>query len=87
MDSTVKPGAYTNTFNVILVGNVVNYSITYNDTVVSNMPVDVLGTADSSGSVTISSITPTRDGYTFTGWCDQAPTITSNVYTCDGTTY
>ena len=84
IDSTTKVGSYANTYTIRLVANTVPYTITYNDNVVSNMPVDTIGNA-SSTTVPISSTTPTRAGYIFKGWCSTTPTDGGSV--CPGTTY
>ena len=88
VDYTVKTGTYrNNTFVVQLVSNAIPYTITYVDNVVGSMPVDIISAAEGS-TVPVSSNTPTRDGYTFVGWCTVAPTINSNgTDTCSGTTY
>ncbi len=78
-------GSYSNTFVFTVTANPTPYKITYNknttDTV-SNMPSNVNSTT--SGNVTISSNTPTRDGYNFKGWCTVA---TADGASCTGTSY
>ena len=83
IDQTIPFGSYTNTFEVLLVANAIPYTIVYNDGVVSDMPVDV-DTTSMTSSVTISSNTPVRDGYTFGGWCTVQ--VADNE-SCTGTTY
>ena len=84
VDLSTKLGTYENTsFIVRLVSNAVPYSITYVDNVVSTMPVDIVGNAEGT-TVTISSNTPTRPGYSFLGWCTVSPTInTDGTDTCN----
>lgn len=60
-----------------------NYSVTYHDNFVSNMPVDE-NSATLSPSVTLPATTPTRDGFQFKGWCT---TLTADGGTCSGTSY
>lgn len=87
VDSTVKMDSYSNTYNVLLVSNAIPYTITYNDGVVSNMPVDVNSTSETT-SVAISNLVPVREGHTFLGWCTVAPTTINNIDTCvNGTVY
>ena len=83
IDQTIPFGSYSNTFEVLLVANAIPYTIVYNDGVVSDMPVDV-DTTSMTSSVTISSNTPVRDGYTFGGWCTVQ--VADNE-SCTGTTY
>ena len=86
VDSTTKMGAYSNTYNVILVNNAIPYTITYIDSIIGSMPTDVDSTSESE-TVYISGNTPTRSGYTFNGWCTVAPTRSTLTDTCSGTTY
>ena len=87
VDTSTSIGTYSNTYIVTLVGNAVPYTITYIDNTVANFPVDV-SDKTSDSTVNISSNTPTRDGYTFLGWCSTTPTINTNgTDTCSGTTY
>ena len=51
--------------------------IAYIDNIVESMPANVTGTTDGN-TVAISSSAPTRDGYTFIGWCPATVTINSN---------
>lgn len=90
IDTTVPVGTYQNTFIIAAVGNLVNYSITYNanagaDTV-TNMPAQNPQTGAVSGSETsinLDSATPARTGYYFLGWCAQA----TNGATCPGSVF
>ena len=87
--SSTPAGSYTNSFTLSAVANPVTYSITYNknttDTV-SNMPSTQSGTIGST-DIKLSSSTPTRDHYTFQGWCTTTPTTSNGVDSCSGTTY
>ena len=86
VDSSVKTGAYTNNFVVKLVANAIPYTITYVDDITSNMPIDI-DTTSPDTTITISSNTPTRNGYTFNGWCTVLSTTNANgTDTCSGTT-
>ena len=64
----------------------INYSITYNDGVVTDMPTDLSSTSISS-SVTLSSNTPAWDKHNFLGWCSGTITNTDGIDSCSGTTY
>ena len=83
IDQTIPFGSYSNTFEVLLVANAIPYTIVYNDGVVSDMPVDV-DTTSMTNKIRISNNTPTRDGYTFNGWCTVR--VADNE-SCTGTTY
>ena len=54
---------------------------------VSNMPSSQSGTANTVRKPTLSSNTPTREHYSFLGWCDTQPTSSNGVDSCSGTTY
>jgi len=77
VDTTATMGSYSNTFVLYATANAIPYTITYLDNVVSSMPTDVSSETEDS-SVTISSNTPTRNGYTFIGWCTVTPTHNAN---------
>ena len=86
--STQVAGTYTNTINFIGVGKVVTatYTLTYNgnDADTGTTPTAQSGST-TDGIITLSEATPTRDGYTFKGWCDTDNS--SDPTTCTGTTY
>ena len=94
---TSSAGAVTSLILMLLLGvmlvNTVSgasYSITYNDSVISDMPADEAGTT--SGSVPLSSNTPTSIERRFTGWClgtssSSNITTTGGVDSCSSTTY
>ena len=68
-----------------------SYSISYNDSVVGNMPTDTNGRTSGS-SVLLASNIPTLAEYRFIGWClgtssSSSITTTSGVDSCSGTTY
>ena len=86
IDSSVKIGSYSNTYNVVMVANAIPYTITYEGNVVSNMPADENGTTSSS-TVALSSKVPVRTGYTFLGWCAGTVTNTDGIDSCSGATY
>ena len=83
------PGIYNNTFIITAIANGIPYTLTYNknagsDTV-SNMPSNVTDGVSYADTIMLSSVTPTRTGYTFQGWCD---TLTNTTETsCGGTLY
>ena len=64
----------------------INYSITYNDGVVTNMPIDLNSTSVGS-SVTLSSNVPAWDKHNFLGWCSGTITNSDGIDSCSGTTY
>jgi len=64
----------------------INYSITYNDGVVTNMPTDLSSTSIGS-NVTLSSNTPAWDKHNFLGWCSGTITNSDGIDSCSGTTY
>ena len=64
----------------------INYSITYDDGVVSNMPTDLSSTSVGS-SVTLSSNVPAWNKHNFLGWCSGTITNSDGIDSCSGTTY
>lgn len=96
--NVAKPsGEYTNIINFVMVAKVLttNYTLNYlpndgnNGADVSNMPnpATLSGTITENTNLTLSSATPTRNGYTFAGWCDGTVTTTNYNDSCSGTTY
>ena len=90
--ATQVTGTYTNVVNFINVAKIVttNYTINYNANVgttgdaVTNMPTTPQTGTTTSGAVTLPTNVPTRDGYSFKGWCDVDNS--SDQSTCsDGT--
>ena len=60
------------------------YSITYDDNVVTDMPVDSSGKTHDS-TVSLANSTPLRIGYRFLGWCNSIPTTTNGTDSCPNT--
>ena len=88
-DYNLSSGTYENTFNITAVANPVAYTITYNkntEDTVENMPENQSGSIEDT-DITIPNTTPTREHYTFQGWCDVTPTTDNGVDSCSGTTY
>ncbi|MBR3254023.1 InlB B-repeat-containing protein [Candidatus Saccharibacteria bacterium] len=85
IDQTIPFGSYSNTFEVLLVANAIPYTIIYNDSVIGNMPVDV-DTTSATSNINLSDKVPTRQGYTFNGWCTTA-VGNNGTGSCSGTTY
>lgn len=83
VNNTQPIGTYANTFDIMMVSNGIEYSITYRNTKVSNMPEDTAGETEAS-TITLASETPTRDGYNFLGWCTVQPAVDGS---CSGTSY
>lgn len=86
-------GVYSNdTFVIEYVANPVNYSVTYNENTGDGEAEDMpspLTQADavSSTGILLSEAVPTRTGYTFGGWCDEAPSAINGIQICGGTVY
>ncbi len=84
-NNSTAEGTYTSTITIAVTGNPTPYTITYDanttDTV-SGMPSNV-STSSANETVTLSSNSPTRDGYTFKGWCSVA----TSDENCSGTSY
>ena len=81
-------GTYSKAYTITAVVNNPQYSITYdanagNDTV-TGMPSNVSVTPSSTGTVTLSSDTPTRSNYTFLGW-DTSSSATTPTYATGNT--
>ena len=86
---TLPEGTYENTFNITAVANPVAYTIKYNkntEDTVTNLPETQTGDVENT-SIYIPNNTPSRDHYTFLGWCTTTPTTTNYTDSCSGTTY
>jgi len=90
-DFSTPAGTYSNTFVVQAVGRPVMYAINYLDTTDDDTVADLPETDSSSTSTAINFVldpnSPTREGYTFIGWCDGTVNHANTPSTCDGTTY
>ena len=96
VDADTVAGSYKTTLSFTAVTNANTYSITFNpgsassDASLTNMPSPNPQTgaleSGSSTSITLSSSTPTRTGYSFLGWCSVAPTTSNNTDSCTNTT-
>ncbi len=84
---TQDAGNYTNTFIITAVGNQIDYSVSYTDesSASSDIPASVENKTDQL-YITLSSTIPTREGYTFQGWCTTS-TGADGTNPCTGTTY
>ena len=99
VDNTMPTGAYSGVFVYRTIANDIGYVIYYNENTedqVDNMPdpnpeeaTIAGGTTTSESYATLSNNTPTRTGFTFSGWCDVATTEdpTTHNQTCSGNTY
>ena len=88
-DYTQATGTYSKTMTLAATANPSSYSVTYTDNTgtngnkgadVTNLP-DATTSTTSATSITLSSVTPSRTGYAFNGWCDITPTIDSTTGT------
>ena len=87
LEYTQDSGSYTNTFILTAVGNPIDYTVNYNGTGADSGTTP--GAAEDETNltyITLSSVTPTKDGYTFKGWC-TVDTGTDGTNACTGTTY
>ncbi|MBR2725795.1 hypothetical protein IKE87_00790, partial [Candidatus Saccharibacteria bacterium] len=75
--------SYGQTFVLAATGNGYDYHIGYTDDQ-QTLPADQYGNTQSS-TITLSSVTPTKDGWVFKGWCST--TTTSGGTACPGITY
>ena len=96
VNSETPAGSYKVDLNFTAITNANTYSITFNsgsassDASLVSMPSPNPQTgaleSGSSTSITLSSSTPTRTGYSFLGWCSVAPTTSNNTDSCTNTT-
>ncbi len=87
LEYTQDSGNYTNTFILTAVGNPIDYTVNYNGTGADSGTTPGVAEDETNLTyITLSSITPTKDGYTFKGWC-TVDTGTDGTNACTGTTY
>lgn len=86
-------GEYSNTFTIMAIANATPYTITYHENGgdQSSLPANV-NDSSYAETVVLSSTTPTRTGYNFTGWClgtasSSNITTSAGVDSCSSTTY
>ncbi|MBR3249006.1 InlB B-repeat-containing protein [Candidatus Saccharibacteria bacterium] len=84
-DITTAMEAYSNTFVFEVVANATPYKLYYvdNSGEATGMPSDITDGTSATEGITLSSTEPSRDGYTFEGWCS----VTTSSDACTGTTY
>ena len=91
---TQAAGTYSKTMSLVATANPITYSVSYRDNTgdasVTNLPDGIADSATThttttSTEITLSSVTPSRTGYIFAGWCDVAPA--DNGTYCSGNTY
>lgn len=82
-DTETELGAYSHTFVITAVANSPQYSVSYEENagtdIVEDMPSDTSQAISSTGTITLASEIPTRNGYTFMGW-DTDGTATTPTY-------
>ena len=86
-------GEYSNTFTITAIANATPYTITFHENggTASSLPANV-NDSSYAETVVLSSTTPTRTGYNFTGWClgtasSSNITTSAGVDSCSSTTY
>ena len=101
LNASTAAGQYSGVnLTFIATTNLVPYNIQYNagniteGESVTNLPSPDTGNVDPSGTaITVSSTTPSRDGYEFVSWCTVMPTTSGDSDVCtdsntvSGTTY
>ena len=77
--------SYANTFRFIVLANATPYTLTYidNSGEATGMPANITDGESAAEGITLSSTEPSRDGYTFEGWCS----VSTSDDSCSGTTY
>ena len=77
--------SYSNTFTFAVVANATPYTLTYADNSgeATGMPANITDGESATEGITLSSTEPSRDGYTFEGWCS----LSTSSDSCTGVTY
>ncbi len=84
---TQPTGTYSKTVTLTATANQAAYEITYADNTgdtITNLPDKTIG-GTTSTTIPLSTVTPSRTGYVFDGWCSVAPTASGT--SCSGTKY
>ncbi len=81
-DTNTNPDTYSYDFVVSATTNAIDYDVSYENPG-SGIPTRTIGSTTGS-TITLSTETPTMNGYNFAGWCTQSVTPGSS---CTGTTY
>ena len=92
VDYAKSEGVYTNTYALVALANVISYEINFFDTTsdstVTGLPGTESGTDTAIAKYVLPNTTPTREGYTFNGWCLGTVTnVASGDSTCVGDVY
>ncbi len=81
-------GEYTGALNIISVANPAAYIINFDNNATAGEAItdspENIDDATFGSSITLPDNTPTREHYTFTGWCNVTPTNTNGTDACTG---
>ncbi len=80
---TQPTGTYSKTVTLTATANQAAYEITYADNTgdtITNLPDKTIG-GTTSTTIPLSTVTPSRTGFVFDGWCSVAPTVDSTTHT------
>ncbi len=90
LDFSTESGDYSNSYVLVAVANATTYYIDYDKNTtddVTNLPASHGTNSMTATTLVLSTKIPTRENFTFEGWCDGTTTLNGRADTCDGTTY